>query len=233
MDQIKLCRQLLKQFSIVPKNITLYLEACTHNSYAYENNLDFNYQRLEFLGDAVLGAKIALYLYHKYSQLQEGSVTTLRQKLVRGTTLAKVARNIGLDKLVLVGKGERRQSSNKIRSSICSDVYESFLGAIYLDKGYQAAHHFIEQTLISQALQHKWLEIEYNYKSKLMAIVQTSNQELRYVTAAKEKRGSVWHYEVNALLNKMICGIGAGETLKEATQKAAQNCLAKLSKNDV
>lgn len=150
MDQWQKCQAFLKNYNINPQNAALYLEALTHNSYAYENKLSYNYQRLEFLGDAVLSLAIAHYVYDKYNSEQEGMITDYRQKLIKGVTLSKVATLINLNKLILIGKGELKQNP-RVRSSIQADVYEALLAAIYLDLGFVMVRHFINQTLIFQA----------------------------------------------------------------------------------
>ena len=123
----------LKQLGIShPKNLSIYKEALTHKSYANENNLNYNYERLEFLGDAAIDWVITNFLFNKEKHLDEGTLSLTRSNLVKKETLSKCCQEIHLDEFILLGKGAQNNASN---ISIYEDVFESFIGAVARDQG--------------------------------------------------------------------------------------------------
>jgi len=123
-----------KQFDITINNKSFYNEALTHNSYSNENRLTKNYQRLEFLGDAILQMNVSEYLFKKFPKYNEGILTKYRSSMVRRESLAQISKNIGLGKFIRLGVGEL-ESKGYEKESILSDIYESLTAAIYLDGG--------------------------------------------------------------------------------------------------
>lgn len=173
------------KFNIEIKNVDTYYNALTHNSYANEYNLDFNYQRLEFLGDAILQQTISLYLYKKYSDKKEGEITSLRSKIVRDATLASIAIHLDLGRLVLLGKGELKTGGIE-KTSILSDVYESLLAAIYLDNDESVVHKFVEETLIKYCDENDIVNEIKDHKTELQEYLQADNKRTLNYVVAKE-----------------------------------------------
>ena len=137
-----------KKVGMTFKDKNLLMQAFVHRSYLNENpNLSFSHnERLEFLGDAVLELIITDYLYKKFSQHNEGELTAFRAALVNAVTIAEVATSIGMGEFLLLSKGEAKDVG-KARQYILANTYEAFLGAIYLDQGYEKAELFVSKTL--------------------------------------------------------------------------------------
>lgn len=218
---------LLQSYDIKYQNIELYKQSLVHNSFAHEQGNIANYQRLEFLGDAMLGLIIATYLYKNFQTATEGEITRYRSNLVRRDTLAQITRHIGLDKLILVGHGEML-NPGEIREGICADVYESFLAAIYLDVNYEAAFKFVEKSLLGFAKKHNRITQNQNYKNQLQEDLQAdTNLTLKYRIKKKFIENGVVMYEVAAVFDNVIYGVGVGASKKLAMKLAAQNALSK------
>lgn len=226
-------RRFFERFNLQVTNTDYYKEALTHNSYANEHNLNYTYQRLEFLGDAILSKEISLYLFSRFPEKNEGQITSLRSKIVRENTLAEVSRNIGLGNIVRLGKGEiKTQGYDKDR--ILADIYESIIAAIYLDLGEDAVRTFLHETLIELINESDLLERIRDYKTELQEFLQAENkQSLEYILVDERKElynhANVAVYEVEARLNGVLYGTGKGRSKKEAEQRAASDVLTKLA----
>ena len=168
--------ELLDRLGIKPNNISLYETAFSHTSYANENNKE-SYERLEFLGDAVLELLMSDYLYNNL-EATEGDMTKLRAHYVCETALYEYSKKLNLNKYLRLGKGEE-DTGGRNRKAIVSDIFESFLGAIYLDQGLETARKFFLDNVIPHSLNH---EIDFfdDYKSVLQEYVQTDKRSLEY-----------------------------------------------------
>ena len=144
--------ELLEKLGIKPNNIKLYETAFSHTSYANENKTE-SYERLEFLGDAVLELLMSDYLYNNL-KINEGEMTKLRAHYVCETALYEYSTKLGLNEYLKLGKGEA-ESGGKYRKAIVSDIFESFLGAIYLDQGFKVAEQFFLENVIPHILNHE------------------------------------------------------------------------------
>jgi len=209
---------------------SLLQQAFTHTSaidYETQSKVD-SYERLEFLGDAVIEMIVTRFLFEQFPDAPEGELTQMRAKLVNRTTLASIARGLHFGQLLMLGKsGENDNLRNS--SSVLSDVYESFVGALYLDGGYKAAYNFTYQTLLSK---HKRLlpaaEIQ-NYKGKLLEYCQQNNLDTpKFVTTHEEGPAHGKYFEISVMIGKEWLGIGSGTTKKAASQRAARQALATL-----
>lgn len=207
---------------------SLLRNALTHSSYANENrNLSMPCnERLEFLGDSVLGFAVADFLYRSFPDRPEGEMTRMRADMVCETTLAQAATSIGLGQELLLGRGEEMGGGRK-RASILADAMESVIAAAYLDGGYQAAHGIIERLILCTVPMEQMHNVDY--KTMLQELVQQHRgQSLSYVPAGESGPDHNKRFRVNVLLNGAIIGSGEGTSKKRAEQAAAKAGLDKL-----
>lgn len=202
------------------KDKSLIKRALTHSSYANEQkiNKSGDYERLEFLGDAVLELVSSDFFYHEYPQMPEGRLTKLRSSHVCEPALAFCAREFELEKYILLGKGEERTGGRQ-RDSIISDVCEAVIGALYLDGGMSVAHKFIHQYVLND-LENKTLF--YDSKSILQETVQANNHiPLEYKLISEDGPDHDKSFTVEVFIDGKSAGTGVGKTKKGAEQKAA------------
>ena len=210
------------------KNITLLQNALTHSSYANErwhNSLMSN-ERLEFLGDSILGMLVAEYLYRNFPDRPEGELTRMRADMVCEKTLAAVANRIGLGKHLLLGNGEE-QGGGRTRDSILADAVESVIAASFLDGGMEAAQRFIRQFILVEVPVTKLHNVDY--KTALQELVQQKkNQVLSYTLVGESGPDHDKHFDVEVKLNGKVVGIGSGSSKKRAEQDAARAAIEAL-----
>lgn len=209
-------------------NIALLQNALTHSSYANErwhNSLMSN-ERLEFLGDSILGMAVAEYLFRNFPDRPEGELTRMRADMVCEKTLASVAARIGLGRHLMLGNGEE-QGGGRSRDSILADAVESVIAASFLDGGMAAARNFIEKFILVEVPVKKMHNADY--KTALQELVQQKkNQTLSYALVGESGPDHDKRFEVEVSLNGKVVGIGSGSSKKRAEQKAAQVALEKL-----
>ena len=211
------------------KNISLLQNALTHSSYANErwHNSLLSNERLEFLGDAILGMTVAKYLYQTFPDRPEGELTRMRADMVCEQTLAKVAARIELGKHLLLGNGEEQGGGRK-RNSILADAVESVIAASYLDGGLEAAQQFIEKFILVEVPVTRLHNADY--KTALQELVQQKkNQVLTYTLIGESGPDHDKKFEVEVKLNGKVVGTGSGSSKKRAEQDAARSALEKLS----
>lgn len=211
------------------RNITLLQNALTHSSYANErwHNSLLSNERLEFLGDAILGMTVARYLYQTFPDRPEGELTRMRADMVCEQTLAKVAAKIELGRHLLLGNGEE-QGGGRNRNSILADAVESVIAACYLDGGLEAAQCFIEQFILVE-VPVKQLH-NADYKTALQELVQQKkNQVLTYTLVGESGPDHDKKFDVEVKLNGRVIGTGSGSSKKRAEQDAARVALETLS----
>ena len=211
------------------KNISLLQNALTHSSYANErwHNSLLSNERLEFLGDAILGMTVAKYLYQTFPDRPEGELTRMRADMVCEQTLAKVAAKIDLGRHLLLGNGEE-QGGGRNRNSILADAVESVIAASFLDGGLEAAQRFIERFILVE-VPVKQLH-NTDYKTALQEMVQRKkNQVLTYVLVGESGPDHDKKFDVEVKLNGVVVGAGSGSSKKRAEQDAARCALEKLS----
>lgn len=206
-----------------PKQLSLYIEALTHKSYSNEHNLPYSYQRLEFLGDSVLNYLTAEYLYNKYNTQTEGYLTIVRKKMVQAKAEAYAAKRINLQNFILLGEGLKK---SKDIDKILEDCFESFLGAIYLDLGLEAAKKLLKKTIFlyeDKAL----LEEALDYKTLVQeALVKHNTKNAMYHVKQLDKET----FEAKLVANGFTYGKGKGHNKKAAEVAAAKDAYAKLVK---
>jgi ribonuclease-3 len=201
--------------------------ALTHSSYANEQKINKlgDYERLEFLGDAVLEVVSSEFLFHKYPDLPEGRLTKLRASMVCEPSLASCARDLDLGKYILLGKGEEA-TGGRDRESITSDVMEAIIGAIFLDGGMEKAKAHINRFILSD-LEDKVLF--YDSKSTLQEVVQGKlKKEFEYVLNGENGPEHDKEFDVSVFVDGELLGNGKGRTKKAAEQQAAYQALLKL-----
>ena len=208
------------------KNKRLLETALTHSSYANERHSPAcqSYERLEFLGDAVLGFVSADFLYRKHSDLPEGELTRIRAALVCEESLHEVAQSLRLGDFLLLGKGEEH-TGGRTRSSILADAFEAVIAAIYLDGGMQPAKQHVLR-FITKSVQHMETVQFRDYKTALQEIIQKNPEEkVEYVLADETGPDHNKAFTVEVCLNSNIIGTGVGKSKKEAEQMAAKEAL--------
>ena len=211
------------------KNITLLQNALTHSSYANErwHNSLLSNERLEFLGDSILGMVVAEYLYKRFPDRPEGELTKMRADMVCETSLAAIAEKIGLGQHLLLGHGEDRLGGRS-RASILADAVESVIAACFLDGGMAAAKSFIEKFVLTNVPVKRMHNADY--KTALQELVQQKkNQTLTYVLTGESGPDHDKVFCVEVLLNEVPIGSGTGSSKKRAEQAAAQSALDALS----
>ena len=210
------------------QNITLLQNALTHSSYANErwhNSLKSN-ERLEFLGDSILGMVVAEYLYKNFPDRPEGELTRMRADMVCEKTLASVAGRIELGRHLMLGNGEE-QGGGRSRDSILADAVESVIAASFLDGGMAAARSFIEKFILVEVPVRKMHNADY--KTALQELIQQKkNQTLSYALVGESGPDHDKRFEVEVSLNGRVIGTGTGSSKKRAEQMAAQSALENL-----
>ena len=209
-------------------NISLLQNALTHSSYANErwHNSLLSNERLEFLGDSILGMLVAEYLYRSFPDRPEGELTRMRADMVCEKTLANVANHIGLGQHLLLGKGEE-QGGGRSRDSILADAMESVIAATFLDGGMSAAQDFIRKFILVETPVTKLHNIDY--KTQLQELVQQKkNQVLSYELIGQSGPDHDKKFDVEVTLNGKVVGTGSGRSKKRAEQDAARAAIEKL-----
>ena len=210
------------------KNITLLQNALTHSSYANErwhNSLMSN-ERLEFLGDSILGMVVAEYLYRNFPDRPEGELTRMRADMVCEKTLANVANRIELGRHLMLGNGEE-QGGGRTRNSILADAVESVIAASFLDGGIEAARSFIEKFILVEVPVTKLHNTDY--KTALQELVQQKkNQVLSYTLTGQSGPDHDKRFDVEVQLNGKVVGVGSGSSKKRAEQMAARAAIENL-----
>ena len=207
------------------RNHTLLETALTHSSYANERkvNKTEDYERLEFLGDAVLELTVSEFLFLK----NHGDMTKMRASLVCEPTLAFCAQDINLGDFILLGKGEDATGGRK-RESIVSDVFEAIIGAIFLDGGFTSAKEFIHRFVLTD-MEHKVLF--YDSKTILQEKVQEQGKTIHYQVVSESGPDHDKTFVVQAFVGDKVCAEGSGRTKKAAEQRAAYDILIQMKSN--
>lgn len=217
---------LFEKFGIETENEHLYEIAFTHGSYSTEHDLDYNYERLEFLGDSVLSLIVSEYLYKKYPQYEEGKLTKLRANYVCQNALIYYSHELGLNKQVKISAEESNLTHNEI-ISITADIFESFLGAIFIDQGIEFAKEFISNNIFRYIDDEKIFFRDYK-----SAIKEYADAEELEITYEIQNEYGVPHdktFIISILINGVEMGVGEGKNKKEAQQAAAKVAMEKLN----
>ena len=211
-----------------PHDLSLYRVALMHRSTTSTNRKmrHLNNERLEFLGDAILGAVVADIVYDRYQKQQEGFLTTLRSKIVKRETLNDLAVKIGLDKLVI--HSERMISAHN--NYMNGNAFEAFIGAIYLDRGYDYCMYFLKDRILQNYIDIDRMSTkEENFKSKIIEWCQHYQCLFDFVvTDEKMESGNAPKFFSEVRIEGVVCGKGVGYSKKESHQSAAQQAYKKV-----
>ncbi|MGG3999079.1 ribonuclease III [Anoxybacillus kestanbolensis] len=222
-------KQFQEQIGIFFRNEKLLIQAFTHSSYVNEHRkrLHEDNERLEFLGDAVLELTVSQYLFEQFPQMSEGELTKLRAAIVCEPSLVTFAHALSFGDLVLLGKGEEL-TGGRMRPSLLADVFEAFIGALYLDQGMETVVQFLGKTIFPKIREGAFSHV-MDYKSQLQEFVQRDGSGVLEYKILQE-RGPAHNKEFvsRVSLNGEELGVGVGRSKKEAEQRAAQMALAKL-----
>lgn len=219
--------ELLERFNIKTNNLDIYDIAFSHSSYCNEHNLKQDYQRLEFLGDKVLDLIMSDFLYNT-TNYEEGKMTKIRSMYVCENALYEYALLLDFPKYVKVGKGEE-EHGGKYRKATLADMFESFLGAVYLDQGYLKAKEIVYEIAIP-FIKDKSETFFMDYKSKLQEMVQTTRKSVTYEVVKEEGPSHDKTFTVNVIVDNIILGVGVAKSKKQAEQEAAKNAFEKQAK---
>ncbi len=202
----------------------MYKQCLRHRSaaVAFKEGADNSNERLEFLGDAVLGASVAHYLFRKFPFKDEGFLTKIRSRIVSRTNLNSLSRKLGLFEMI-----EVKRENEQIYKSAGGDALEAFIGAIYLDRGYQDAQSFVINKLIKLHLDLDLiLNTDNDFKSKLVEWSQKEKRTIRYEVEAERGNGLNKYYVVNLFVDEVKQTSGNGNSKKIAEQHAAEKYLS-------
>ncbi|PZJ34747.1 ribonuclease III [Staphylococcus aureus] len=211
------------------QNIDLYQQAFSHSSFINDfnmNRLDHN-ERLEFLGDAVLELTVSRYLFDKHPNLPEGNLTKMRATIVCEPSLVIFANKIGLNEMILLGKGEEK-TGGRTRPSLISDAFEAFIGALYLDQGLDIVWKFAEKVIFQHVEQNELLGV-VDFKTQFQEYVHQQNKgDVTYNLIKEEgpEHHRLFTSEVN--LKGEAIAEGKGKTKKESEQRAAESAYKQL-----
>jgi len=208
-----------------PKNLHYYSKAFTHSSAKKKfDGKAFNYERLEFLGDAFIDSIVAAFLYEEAPLKDEGYLTQMRSKIVSRTNLNKIGKDLGLLKYVT-----SKISEQKFGDNIYGNIYEAIVGAVYLDKGYIACEKFVIQTLITPYVDIEHLEGKItSYKSVLIEWCQKYKKEIKFDISEEKAKEKVKHFSVKLYINEKLISKGRSTSKKKAEEIAAKRAYYSL-----
>ncbi|NUP90492.1 MAG: ribonuclease III [Candidatus Sumerlaeia bacterium] len=221
-------RAFLRQHNLEADDLSLIDLAFTHSSHAFEQGLSGDNERLEFLGDAVLGLLVSLHLYASHEASSEGDLSKLKAQLVSRNVLGRLAFDLRMGDLMRLGRGEE-QTGGRRRFSLLGSALEALIGAIYLDQGLDAARRFVSPFLLNvhdTITQH---EAYQDYKSQLQELVQRRLGVVpRYETTGAIGPDHDKTFSVTVAINGEVMGTGQGRRVKSAENRAAHSALTRL-----
>ena len=215
--------ELFKTLNIKPKDINLYKAAFSHSSYVNEHKVKNDYERLEFLGDAVLDLVVADYLFSNHKE-SEGEMTKVRASYVCENANYCYADSLKLQDYLLVGNGEQKEGMKK---AIVADIFEALIGAIYKDLGYATTRQVI-LNIIVPFIEDPNTTFFSDYKSTLQEYVQTEQKSLEYNLVKEEGPAHDRRFTIEVKIDGIVYGEGTGTSKKEAEQEAAKEALQKM-----
>lgn len=211
-------------------NPFIFIRALRHRSILADERFSStdSYERLEFLGDAVLDLIVTEIIFERYPDENEGFLTKLRAKLVKGDALADYARALNISDILVIGERARGQGI-EFSKSVLSDVFESLIGAIYLDSGYEAASQFVKRIIDTQVDLENLTDTLDNYKSLLLEFAQAHKYSIpRYEVVGESGPGHDKTFEIKVIVDEKDMGMGKGKSKKQAEQRAARSALKAL-----
>ncbi len=225
--------QLQKKINITFKQPELLKMALIHPSYLSEHPEEEHHnQRLEFLGDAVLGIVVAYYLYKHYPEASEGELTKIRAAVVCESSLAGLAQSLDLGEHIQLGRGEAL-SGGKNRPSILADAFEALIAAVFLDQGWERCCVYLSN-LLKEEIEKTLQGVSSDFKTLLQEIIQrNSSDRLSYRLLSESGPDHDKIFESGVFLNNRLLGKGSGKSKKESEQHAAQNAIDFLRKEQL
>ncbi|MEA2433343.1 MAG: ribonuclease [Actinomycetota bacterium] len=205
----------------------IYKLALTHRSYANEKGLSEHNERLEFLGDAVLGAIVADLVYTRYGDLTEGEMTRMRISVVNTQALADLARDLGVGERIRLGKGEQ-SSGGQDKPSLLADTFEALVGAIYLERGMEGLRERLDPILEERLDAVMASSVPNDTKTLLQEFVMRETSELPAYRIAASGPDHDRRYTAHVFVGDEIYGSGSGRSKKEAEQNAAREALGRF-----
>ncbi|WP_027121138.1 ribonuclease III [Mycoplasma leonicaptivi] len=231
-NHIQNIEEFLNKIALEPKNIYIFQEALTHRSFANTSKKkNFHYDRLEFLGDAILDFIASVYVFKNNSSLNSGELSRLRSSIISTETLMQISDDLGLTDILRTGPGLTSQevkNSPKVRA----DIFEAFLGAIFVDQGLSRSIEFVHKYLLNQNSQSRIFDRfsqDKDPKTELQEHFQSiSKQNISY-EIYEQDINNIKHFTAKAVHDGIIYGIGEGKSKKEAQNNAAKSALEKLN----
>ena len=220
--------ELFKKLDIKPKSDKIYKTAFSHSSYVNENNLKSDYERLEFLGDAVLELISSDYLYNNLD-IEEGDMTKLRASYVCEDACFKYASDLGFSNYIMVGHGEEKDGG-RFKKVILADIFEAFIGALYLDQGFNKTKEIVLKILVPY-IENPNISFFSDYKSVLQEYTQTDRRSLKYILTNEEGPAHDKKFTTVVMIDDIKFGTGIGSSKKESEQEAARDALTRLANN--
>lgn len=230
-EQEEKFRSFQQTLKITFVNERLLIQAFTHSSYVNEHRTELveDNERLEFLGDAVLELAVSQFLYRNYPKKSEGELTKLRAAIVCESSLFQLAKELKFDQVILLGKGEEI-TGGRHRPSLLADAFEAFVGALYLDQGFDKVVEFLDVYVFPKIKKGAFSHM-MDYKSQLQEIVQSKNLgTIDYKIVSEKGPAHNRHFVSAAYIDGKKVGQGSGKSKKEAEQEAAQQAILYLEK---
>ena len=222
-EELKLIKFILLRFGYRPTDLKYFFKAITHKSYV-SSDPSISNERLEFLGDAMLDAVVADFLFKRFTEEDEGYLTRIKSKIVNRKTLSEIGEAMGIREIL---RYNQARSINLV--SLEGNAFEAILGAIYLDGGYEAVKNSVEKFIFRKYVNlTRLLEEEIDFKSKLFIWCQKKKLHLEFVVLTEINQGGSWIYEVETNINHIKYGRGKGGSKKIAEQEAAKETLQLL-----
>lgn len=216
--------KLFNKLKIKPKDLKLYERAFSHSSYANEHKSKQDYERLEFLGDAVVDLVVADYLYENFRET-EGEMTKVRASYVCENALYEYSTALGLPDYIKVGHGEKKANGH-YKKAIVADIFEAMLGAIYIDLGYATARRVALNIIVPYINDN--VTFFSDYKSALQEAAQTSKKSVEYLLIDENGPAHDKTFTFEVRIDNILYGVGTAKSKKEAEQVAAKDALDKL-----
>lgn len=227
-EELEIIRFVLLKFGYRPSNVSFFIKALTHKSIINTNEAELSNERMEFLGDAVLDAVIAEFLFQKFPKEDEGYLTQIKSKVVSRKTLSEIGEALELKKYI---RYDKTRTINL--STLEGNAFEALIGAIYLDGGFEAVKNSVSNHIFRKyADLNKVLEEEIDFKSKLFIWCQKAKLKLDFVVLKEENNQGNWLYEIEVVINEKQYGKGLGASKKVAEQAASKETLILVGELD-
>ncbi|MCH4207082.1 MAG: ribonuclease III [Solobacterium sp.] len=220
----------LKERGITVNNPDMIHQAFMHSSYANEHRSHHDNERLEFMGDAVLQLWSSDHIFPLDPPLNEGQMTKLRAQLVCEKALAMYGRKMHLNDYLLLGSGEEK-TGGRNKDAIIADMFEAFLGALYLDQGMSAADNILTEAITPYLKHPAEVKVIKDYKTRFQEYVQTDNRRtVRYELVKESGPSNQPTFVMNVIVDNLVMGTGTGSSKKQAEQNAAKDAFEKMVK---